>query len=302
MPSRRIFGARKRRRPGPLLRARHIAGLLSASAAAVILAAPLVGSAAAAAAPRSGRIRIEYAAPKNPAYADIARRLKQAGVLEYAQRVLGSIRLPRPLTLKLSDCGGVSNAWFNGGEVRVCYEYVADIDKDAAQGDLPIGISRRDTIVGPLLDVFLHEAGHAVFDYLDVPIFGREEDAADQFSTIVMLRFDKEHARRLILGSAYQYRSAVQEPKVALNLTKFADEHGLPAQRFFNVLCAAYGSDPKLFGDLVSKNYLPPVRAAGCADEYRQGEKAFRKLILPHVDKAAAKRERRRLRAGVPPL
>jgi hypothetical protein len=29
-----------------------------------------------------------------------------------------------------------------------------------------------------MADVFLHEIGHAVFDILDMPLFGREKDAA----------------------------------------------------------------------------------------------------------------------------
>ena len=45
-----------------------------------------------------------------------------------------------------------------------------------------------------------------MFDLLKVPIFGREEDAADTFSAYIMLHFPKEDAHRLILGSAYQYK------------------------------------------------------------------------------------------------
>jgi class 3 adenylate cyclase len=37
--------------------------------------------------------------------------------------------------------------------------------------------------VGQFLWVILHEVGHATFDILDVPIFGRSEDAADDFAT-----------------------------------------------------------------------------------------------------------------------
>ena len=60
--------------------------------------------------------------------------------------------------------------------------------------------------------MFLHETGHAVFDILKVPVFGREEDAADLFSAYIMLQFGKEDAHRLILGSAYQYKADVVEP------------------------------------------------------------------------------------------
>jgi hypothetical protein len=68
------------------------------------------------------------------------------------------------------------------------YEFLADILKNATEKTLPIGVTRRDTIIGPLVDVFLHESGHAVFDLLKIPVFGREEDAADQFSAYIMLR------------------------------------------------------------------------------------------------------------------
>ena len=73
-------------------------------------------------------------------------------------------------------------------------------------------------------------------------------------------------------------------------LTKFADEHGIPAQRFFNVLCIAYGADQKLFADVVEKGYLPKDRAEGCDSEYEQTAFAFNNLIGPYIDKKLAKK------------
>ncbi len=70
---------------------------------------------------------------------------------------------------------------------------------------------------------------------------------------------------------------------------QFADEHGTPAQRFYNLLCIAYGADPSLFADLVEKQYLPSKRAEGCAEEYRQVATAFNILIAPHLDQETAK-------------
>lgn len=58
-------------------------------------------------------------------------------------------------------------------------------------------------MIGPTVDVFLHEAGHAVLEMLEIPFFGREEDAADYFATYVLLQFAKEDARRLILGASF---------------------------------------------------------------------------------------------------
>jgi hypothetical protein len=221
--------------------------------------------------------------------------MKQAEVLEFVQQALNSIRLPRSLLFRLTDCDGVVNAWYDGEGVTVCYEYINEILKNTPSKKMPLGITKLDVVAGPLLDVFMHEAAHAIFDVLEVPIFGREEDAADQFSAYVMLQFDKERARRLILGTAYQYTTDIkfssdaQHPQV-LALKKFSDEHGIPAQRFYNVLCVAYGADPKLFADVVEQDYLPKDRAEGCADEYDQISFAFNKLIQPHLGDHLTKR------------
>ena len=109
-----------------------------------------------------------------------------------------------------------------------------------------------------------------------------------------MLRFDKDEARRLILGSAYQYKGDLSAPTVTMAQQKFADEHGTPAQRFFNLLCMAYGADPKLFADIVEKQFLPEDRAVGCAREYAQVAYAFETLIGPHIDRRLARKLHKR--------
>jgi hypothetical protein len=237
---------------------------------------------------KSKQIRVEYDLPKNPAHQSIYERLKQVRALERMQTLLSPFRLPRPLLLKVSGCDGVSNAWYDEGFVTVCYEYLADLLKNALEQTLPSGITQEDAILGPFMDVFLHETGHAVFDQLKVPVIGREEDGADLFSAYIMLQFGKEDARRLIMATAYQYKADVVSPQVPL--TKYADVHGIPAQRFFNVLCLAYGADEKLFADVVEKGYLPKERAEGCYMEYEQAVFAFKKLIGPYIDQNLAKK------------
>ena len=258
--------------------------------AGMCLAISVSSGAAAAAKYKSKQIRVEYVLPKNPAHQSIYDRLKQARALELIQKLISPLRLPRPLLLKVSGCDGVSNAWYDGSFVTVCYEYLADILKNVPEGTLPSGVTQQDAILGPLLDVFLHETGHAVFDMLQVPVITREEDAADAFSAYIMLQFGKVDAHRLILGSAYQYKADVASPELPVPLTKFADEHGIPAQRFYNVLCIAYGADQKLFADIVEKGYLPKDRAEGCDGEYEQTAFAFKNLIGPYIDKKLAKK------------
>jgi len=239
---------------------------------------------------RADRIQIGYVPPKNPAHEAVAGMLKERQILEKFKEFLSPLRLPRVLRLKVEGCDGVSNAWYADDAITVCYEYIDDILRNAPQEKTPAGVARADAIVGPTLEVFLHEVGHAVFDYLSVPILGREEDAADQFAAYIMLQFAKDDARRLMIGTAYAYQVDASKPVTKKN--PFADEHGLPAQRFYNVLCIAYGADSKLFADLVEKEYLPKDRAEGCEGEYEQVTLAMTKLIRPYIDQARAKRVR----------
>ena len=239
---------------------------------------------------RADQIQISYVPPKNSAHETIFQLLKERRTLEKIKGLLSALRLPRALLLKVAGCDGESNAWYEDDAVTVCYEYLEDILRNAPKDTTPAGVTRTDAIMGPTLEVFLHETGHAVFDYLSVPILGREEDAADQFAAYVLLQFAESDARRLIYGVAYSYNIDASQPSTKKH--PFADEHGLPAQRFYNVLCMAYGADSKLFAELVDKGYLPGERAEGCADEYEQVIKALNKLIGPYIDQTRAKQVR----------
>jgi hypothetical protein len=260
---------------------------------ALLGAAALAPAAADARTLRPDRIDIRYVEPKAEKLRPVYELAKKAQVLEKVRNLLRPLKLPRRLLLKTEDCDGVSNAWYDGEAVTVCYEYLDDVWKAAPAETTPAGIAPIDTLIGPVADVFLHEVGHAVFDLWKVPILGREEDAADQFSAYIMLQFRKDEARRLIMGNAYQYKADVTAGSVTMTTSKFADEHGTPSQRFYNVLCIAYGADPVLFADFADSGVLPKDRAEYCEDEYKQVAYAFRRLLQPYIDRRLARRMHR---------
>jgi hypothetical protein len=244
---------------------------------------------AAAADARANRIQVEYFPPKNPTLQTIYALVKERRVLEKLQELFSPFRLPIELTIRTGDCDGVSNAWYNRPEISVCYEYLNEILQSVPKETTPDGVTPADAVIGQFFYVMAHEMGHAVFDILAVPIFGNEEDAADHFSTYIMLQFGKDQSRGLIAGAAYSYKKYVQRPEVKAPLAAFSDSHAPPAQRFYNLICLAYGADSILFADVVDKGYLPKARAAGCKREYDRVGFAFRHLIAPHLDQQLAK-------------
>src|SRR5260370_25890288 len=106
----------------------------------------------------------------------------------------------------------------------MCYELMQNIIKTTPMVGIHADITRRDAMIGQALFWTLHEVGHAAFDVYKVPLFGREEDAADQFSGYLMLHFGKDQARRWIEGAAYSAEEFMNEFAAG---NKYWSIHGL---------------------------------------------------------------------------
>jgi hypothetical protein len=120
----------------------------------------------------------------------------------------------------------------------------------------------------------LHEMGHLLINELQLPVLGREEDAADQlgFMGLFLLagqQRDSDFYAKL-LDIADYWRLEWQRPKRADEEIYAWDSHGLDEQRFYNTACLAYGSDPDHLEWIISVTGLPDERAFGCAQEYQQ--------------------------------
>jgi hypothetical protein len=246
---------------------------------------------------RPNRIRIAYDPPKTPSQQMLYDLLKEHRVLETVQQILSPFRFRTDLTIKTMPCDGMINSWYNTDDsvptVHMCYELLQDILHTAPKETTPYGITPRDAMVGQFLFWTLHEFGHAAFDLYNIPLFGREEDAADQFAVYIMLQFGKDRARQLVGGAAYAASEFVknyqQNPEVEKRLDKYSSVHGLPEQRFYNFLCMAYGADPKTFADVVENGALPKKRAGNCSYEYETFSKAWHAEISPHIDQKMAR-------------
>jgi Putative metallopeptidase len=241
------------------------------------------------------RVSALYVPPQNSAFQQLYDLLRERSALEKIQEILSPLRLPEELIIKTTECGAV-NSYYRSENfkptVTICYEFLKHVLDSAPTETTPAGVTPADAAVGQFFFVTLHEVGHATFNIFGVPIFGREEDAADHFATYTMLQFGRGQARRLIGGAAWAWRAYLgdytRNPAIPMRLAAFANDHGLPQERFYNMLCLALGANKGEFADVES--YLPPTRSPKCWYEYQTLLRAFHKEISPHIDQEMARR------------
>src|SRR5690348_11391423 len=244
------------------------------------------------------RIHVDYQTPKNPAQQKVYDAIKERHMLEMVRKIfspwiLGDINL----NIRTVSCG-VSNAWYqridNVPTVSICYEYLQEIWESMPEEmkEVKDPVTMKEAICGQLFFAVAHELGHAMFDIFDVPVFGRQEDAADEFATYIMLQFGGEQALQLIDGAAYGYHAYITDldtkPQVTLPLAAFSSDHGAPQERYFNLICIAYGYDHRLFS--LEMHKLPTSRAKSCKFEYEDLKFAMHTVFWPHLDHDKVKR------------
>jgi len=255
-----------------------------------LLLAAAVGAEAAAAPAKNPSVRVIYEDPKKPEHAPIAERMRRECILEDAANMLTMLKLPKLLTLQATTCGE-SNAWYDAEThiLTFCYELVGDFIKMAEQSG-HFELTPDQAVTGPFLFIVLHETAHAVIHILAVPVLGQEEDAADQLAVLAATKFGGDFAERMLRAAAFMYDhdSKTRKP----GETDFAGVHGLDRQRFYNVLCLAWGADPKLYDFAKDLGKLPEDRARWCSEEYQQLRYAARVLIRQHVDEKEIERAR----------
>lgn len=259
--------------------------IVSAAVLAVAVASPAVAPspALAQASFQTNRVTFDYFEPRDPKLQGVYQRMKQRKVLEQYSQFLAPLRLPTTLRLWAFQCDMV-NAYYHPQyrAIHICYEYVDKLEKGVPTGEDLKTFSANEALVGGFVSVILHETGHAIRDLLNIPVFGREEDAADQIAEFVSLQFGKDVARLVTKGAAWIWLSEAAGAAVPED---FADEHSTSPERFFNYLCIGYGGDPATFKDLATA-FLPKGRTANCAREYQQAKVAFDKTVLPFIDPA----------------
>ncbi len=194
-----------------------------------------------------------------------------------------TVRLPTTVDINTVDCNTV-NAFYDPSSKRiiVCYELL-DYFLDAFKGHITDQNALSNAVMGAVMFSFFHEAGHGLIDILDLAAVGREEDSVDQLATLILIAAGDQGIAMALSGAHYfkvQQDSGHSMP--------FSDEHAFDGQRFYNINCLIYGSNPEKYAAFVAQGNLTAERARRCPDEFRKINKAWEHLLQPFMTNGAA--------------
>jgi Putative metallopeptidase len=142
--------------------------------------------------------------------------------------------------------------------------------------------ARAEFVFGNMLFVVIHELGHALVSELDLMVLGREEDVADAYATIGVLKCGADFARVLVEAAKGLFLSAQRDRKAG-DAPQYYQRHGLDEQRAYQIVCLMYGSDPSRFKDLADETELPQDRRRSCGWDYDTASRSWDRALSPHM-------------------
>ncbi len=227
-----------------------------------------------------GDFKLVYGIIKDSAYQELQKLFQEAKLFETTLDELNNVlSLPVDVYVRFQECGDTNALYVpEQKQIIMCYEL----------------ISYFALLFGPLVETeeewdqavlhatfftLYHELGHGLVDVLDIPITGKEEDAVDGLSTLILAEAGVEDAA--LNGATWFLLQGAQQTNI--EDLAFWDEHSLDLQRFFNIACWVYGKNPEDHAYLVDDGILPMERAERCSAEYQQLYNSWDKLLAPYL-------------------
>lgn len=134
---------------------------------------------------------------------------------------------------------------------------------------------------GNVIYILFHEAGHMLISELNLPVLGREEDAVDTLSSVLLLEAKDEVLDQALRDSVESWYTLGTQYE--LSEEDFMDTHGLSKQRAYNIACMMVGQDQKRFKDMADSLDIPQERRDECEIEYQKARDSWFAVLGPHM-------------------
>lgn len=212
-------------------------------------------------------------------------KVQTSGVVNHVVEHLNQeFKLPQDIRLRFVCTGQGEDAPYydpEHKEVMMPYIFRSYVQKELQNNQYTDNLEELDTITNDIfLHTLYHEIGHALVDILDLPITGKEEDAVDELSTLMLLEaYEDGYKIAMSAGEFFDIESLQTEE---ITEDELFGEHSLDEQRFFNILCLVYGENPEDRMDLFEGLNVSADRAEMCIDDFEKRDEAWSRLLKPY--------------------
>lgn len=139
------------------------------------------------------------------------------------------------------------------------------------------------------LFVLYHEMGHLLFDRLELPVLGREEDAADNVATWTLLNQASDEAFTALSDAAHGWiLSGIAYDSGGFE-SDYAAAHSLDKQRAYQIVCLMVGRDQSAYSEIAAQYDLDHDRRKSCQADYHTVDRSLTRLL---ADTSASKKSR----------
>jgi hypothetical protein len=137
-------------------------------------------------------------------------------------------------------------------------------------------------ITGNLLFALTHELGHAVIDDMYLYVLGREEDAADSFASVTMLKVGNAVTDRVLVEATKGWFYDDRRAQAQGQSLPFYDAHGLDEQRAYQIICLMVGSNPDKYKTVADDENIPEERQGTCQGDWSTASWGWDKALKPY--------------------
>lgn len=143
-------------------------------------------------------------------------------------------------------------------------------------------IDRVEFVVGNTLFILLHELGHVHFSEMHLPVLGREEEEADTFATITLLKIGTSFSQRVLANASQGWFLSERRNEQTRAKPLYYDEHDLSPQRAYQIVCLMVGSDSAKFKKLADDAKMPESRQQSCKRDYSKASQSWDMVLAPY--------------------
>jgi len=237
-----------------------------------------------------GEFIIKFDMPKKNPYKEIARIIKKSGHFqEIVKGINDNVGLRTSVQVHFTQDDSIYYDP-NTQRINVSYDHIHKLlvyysdEYPKATGEQLIRFMLRATTF-----ILYHEMAHAFIDVNELPIVSNEETAADNLAVIFALELT-EDGYNIVMDMADLY-DIIDFANKQHGEEDLWDEHALSSQRFYNVVCLAYGKYPKQvtaeineIGSKIMKKFLKE-RGGYCQEEYYRQYKGWTQLLKRFIKK-----------------